>query len=171
MSLLVEAAKVLLLAFLGQINLVADRGVATRFGDPGDPLDGDHMACTHERMEPGEMVCAHRTLACGTLVVLVNPRTGMFAPCRVLDRGPYGALLPSGEWAMKIRESDPGQWRGMIDLGPTVANALQLNGREKVWAVYQKPARRLFGRKPEEKTVPNKLATNLNLTIPGEEVD
>lgn len=166
MSLLLEAVRLLVFAFLGQVAVVSERGVATRFGDPGDPLDGDHMACTHEKMDPNEMVCAHRTLPCGTVVVLVNPRTGLSAPCRVLDRGPYGALLPSGDWAMKIRESDPGQWRGMIDLGPNVANALQLNGREKVWAVFQKPVKRHFGRRAEDKA-PGKLATNL--MMPSEE--
>lgn len=169
MTILLEAARVLLLAFLGQVTLVAEKGGATRFGDPGDPLDGDHMACTREAMEPGAMICAHRTLPCGTVVVLVNPRTGLTAPCRVLDRGPYGALLPSGEWAMKIRESDPGQWRGMIDLGPTVANALQLNGREKVWAIYEKPVKRLFGRRAEEKATT--MATTAILQTPEEEVD
>ncbi len=149
MSILLEAARVLLFAFLGQTDMIADRGLATRFGDPGDPLDGEHMACTHEKMQPGELVCAHRSLPCGTVVVLLNPRTGLASSCKVLDRGPYGALLPSGDWVMKIRESDPGQWRGMIDLGPTVANMLQLNGREKIWAVYMKPFKRHFGRRAE----------------------
>ena len=43
-----------------------DRGLATRFGDPGDQLTGKHLSCTHQQMQPGQLVCAHRTLPCGT---------------------------------------------------------------------------------------------------------
>ena len=63
--------------------------------------------------------------------------------CRVLDRGPFGAILPSGDWGVKIRASEPGSWRGLIDLSPAVATALGHNGRERVRIVYQTVARHL----------------------------
>jgi rare lipoprotein A (peptidoglycan hydrolase) len=123
------------LALLG-VAPTADRGLATRFGDPGDMLAGNHLYCTGKKMEPTQMACAHRTLPCGTVVLLENPRTGRFAACEVLDRGPFGAKLDSGKWGFKIRRSDPGRWRGVIDLSPAVAEALDHNGREKVRLYY-----------------------------------
>jgi hypothetical protein len=75
--------------------------------------------------------------------MLQNRRTGRFALCEVLDRGPFGAILPSGEWGVKIRATQPGSWRGIIDLAPAVAQALDLNGREQVRVFYQRVARRL----------------------------
>ena len=147
MSLLLAAARLLLLYIVGGVNLSADRGLATRFGDPGDLLTGAHLSCTHQRIQPGQLVCAHRTLPCGSVVMLRNPRTNKFAVCEVLDRGPFGAILPSGEWGVKIRPSQPGTWRGVIDLAPAVAQALDHNGREKVQLFYQRVAKHLrFGR-------------------------
>lgn len=138
MTIFLETLRVLTLALLGAQPLVVERGVATRFGDPGDVLAGDHLYCTGKKMEPGALVCAHRTLPCGTLLMLENPRTGRFAVCEVLDRGPFGAQLDTGEWAFKIRPSDPGRWRGVVDLAPAVAEALAHNGRERV-RVFHEP--------------------------------
>jgi rare lipoprotein A (peptidoglycan hydrolase) len=142
-SLLTAAIRLLVAALVGQASLSFDRGVATRYGDPGDKWAGPHLSCTHKKMEPGQLVCAHRTLPCGTVVMLENPRTGRFAVCEVLDRGPFGAILPSGDWGVKIRASEPGSWRGVIDLSPAVAKALAHNGRERVRLVYQRVARHL----------------------------
>jgi hypothetical protein len=142
-ELLLEAGRLLLLALLGVTGLVGEKGLATRYGDPGDKLTGKHLSCTHQPMQPGQLVCAHRTLPCGSLVMLHNPRTKKFAVCEVLDRGPFGAILPSGQWGVKIRPDDPGKWRGLIDLAPSVANALDFNGRERVQIVYQKVAQHL----------------------------
>src|SRR6185503_12704365 len=91
-SLLVEAARLLAYLLLGSVQLVSDRGLATRFGDPGDRLTGAHLSCTHRKLQPGQLVCAHRTLPCGTMVVLQNPRTHRLGVCQVLDRGPFGAI-------------------------------------------------------------------------------
>jgi hypothetical protein len=143
MTLLIAAARLLLLYIVGAVNLVGDKGLATRFGDPGDLLTGAHLSCTHQRIQPGQLVCAHRTLPCGSVVMLHNPRTNRLAVCEVLDRGPFGAIMPDGEWGVKIRPSQPGKWRGVIDLAPAVAQALDHNGREKIQLVYQHVAKHL----------------------------
>ena len=147
MMLLLAAARLLLAAFVGLTTMHYERGVATRFGDPGDWLAGEHLSCTHQRLQPGQLVCAHRTLPCGTTLILENPRTGRFALCEVLDRGPFGAILPSGQWGMKIHASQPGDWRGVLDLAPAVAEALGHNGRERIRIYYQRVASHLrYGR-------------------------
>jgi hypothetical protein len=140
-NLLLEAVRLLALALLGSTHVAGERGVATRFGDPGDPLDGAHLSCTHKKMAPGQLVCAHRTLPCGTPLVVQNIRTGRFGVCQVLDRGPFGATLPSGKWVFKIRPNEPGDWRGVLDMSPAVADALAFNGREPVRIFYRKHAR------------------------------
>ncbi len=41
----------------------------------------------------GERPCAHRTLAKGTVVTVVNTKTGASTWCIVKDRGPYGNAI------------------------------------------------------------------------------
>jgi hypothetical protein len=142
-ALLYAAGRLLVFYILGWASLAGDKGLSTRFGDPGDRWAGAHLSCTHEKMKPGDLVCAHRTLPCGTVVMLHNPRTKRYAVCEVADRGPFGAILPSGQWGVKIKKSQPGKWRGIIDLSPAVAKQLQHNGREKVVIVHQRVAKRL----------------------------
>jgi rare lipoprotein A (peptidoglycan hydrolase) len=149
-TLLLHLLQVLVAAFLGQTTLQYQRGLATRFGDPGDHLSGKQLSCTHERMRPGQLVCAHRTLPCGTPLLLENPRNGRFAVCQVLDRGPFGAILPTGQWGVKIHRREPGAWRGILDLSPAVAKALAFNGRERVRVFYQRGAHHMhYGRERE----------------------
>jgi hypothetical protein len=146
-TLLFEIARLLLAGLFGVSAMHYDRGVATRFGDPGDHLTGKHLSCTHEHIQPGQLVCAHRTLPCGTPLLLENPRTGQFAACEVLDRGPFGAILPTGQWGVKIHKNEPGDWRGILDLSPAVADALGHNGRERIRVFYQRVAHHLhYGR-------------------------
>jgi len=144
MTLLVNAIRLLVAAFLGATSLQYDRGLATRFGDPGDLLAGKHLSCTHQPLQPGQLVCAHRTLPCGTTLILENPRNGRFALCEVLDRGPFGAILPTGHWGVKIRKNQPGDWRGILDLAPAVSNALGHNGRERIRVFYQRVAHHMY---------------------------
>jgi hypothetical protein len=147
MMLLAELGRLILAAFFGLTTMHYDRGLATRFGDPGDHLSGKHLSCTHEHIRPDQLVCAHRTLPCGTPLLLENPRTGQFAVCEVLDRGPFGAILPTGEWGVKIHKNEPGDWRGILDLSPAVADALGHNGRERIRVFYQRVAHHLrYGR-------------------------
>jgi hypothetical protein len=147
MILLLTAVRLLVMALLGNATLVGEVGVSTRYGDPGDRLAGAHLSCTHQKLQPGQLVCAHRTLPCGSIVMLHNPRTDRLAMCEVLDRGPFGAILPSGKWGVKLRKRQPGTWRGIIDLAPAVARALDHNGFESIRIVHQKVARHLrYGR-------------------------
>lgn len=149
MTLLLAAVRLLVAAFLGLTSLHYDRGLATRFGDPGDLLAGKELSCTQQKMLPGQLVCAHRTLPCGTPLILENPRNGRFALCEVLDRGPFGAIMPTGEWGTKIHKGEPGDWRGIVDLAPAVSDALGHNGRERIRVFYQRVASHLhYGRTP-----------------------
>lgn len=143
LSLLYAAARLLFFALFGVTSMVGEHGYATRFGDPNDRHDGDALSCTHQALGPDDLVCAHRTLPCGTVVLLHNPRTDRVALCTVEDRGPYGAILPSGRWGVKIRKRQPGVWRGVIDLSPAVARALGHNGFERIDVYYQRVARHL----------------------------
>ena len=136
MNLIEPLLRMMLLAFLGTPEISVEKGLATRFGDPGDPLDGDRLSCVRRPMLPGEHACAHRTLPCGTTLIVENPRTGAITTCAVLDRGPYGAILKNGKWVIKLRKKDPGSWRGVLDLSPSVARALKHNGREPVRLYY-----------------------------------
>jgi hypothetical protein len=143
MGLLIEAVRVLFFTVIGTTSMMYDRGLATRFGDPGDPLDGNHLRCTHQKMQPGQLACAHRTLPCGTVLFIENQRNHRMALCEVLDRGPFGAILPSGDWGIKRHRDEEGSWRGIVDLSPSVAEALDFNGRERVRIFYQRPPRHL----------------------------
>jgi hypothetical protein len=140
-KLVVGLFRMLAFALLGLRPLTADQGIATRFGDPGDRWTGKHLYCTHKHLAPGQLVCAHRTLPCGTVVLLENIRNSRFALCEVLDRGPFAAHA-EGKFVLKTHRRAPGEWRSLIDLAPTVANALALNGREQVRFVYTTPHKR-----------------------------
>ena len=61
----------------------------------------------------------------------------------MLDRGPFGAIMPTGEWGVKIHKDEPGDWRGILDLSPAVADALGHNGRERIRVFYQRVASHL----------------------------
>ena len=136
MNIFIVTLKTLLLAVFGSQPISSTQGLATRFGDPGDKLMGGRMSCTRTHMTPDQMVCAHRTLPCGTQVLVENVRNGRIAVCSVLDRGPFGAIVPSGRWRIKRHESEPGIWRGIVDLSPSMARALSFNGREPVRLYY-----------------------------------
>jgi len=48
---------------------------------------------------------------------------------------------------VKIHKSEPGDWRGILDLSPAVAEALGHNGRERIRVFYQRMAHHLhYGR-------------------------
>jgi hypothetical protein len=70
-------------------------------------------------------------LKCGTKVVLFNPRTGRKVTARVVDHGPYGAKY-KGRWVIKRKATDPGIWRGCIDITQRTQKALRHNGFEEL---------------------------------------
>lgn len=73
------------------------KGVATRFGDPGDRWVGGNLYCQpNRRVDSKEHVCAHRLAnyrgyPCGTILIIQNLRNKKKTWCRVMDRGPYAA--------------------------------------------------------------------------------
>lgn len=142
MATILAVGRLLLFALLGTAQLQSERGYATRFGSKDDLLTGGTMACTGKRMQPNDLICAHRTLPCGTVVLVQSVRTQRWSTCVVADRGPYGATLPNGEIVLKVKATDEGVWRTLIDLSPAVAQALDLTGRERVVVLHERPGRR-----------------------------
>lgn len=86
-------------------------GIASVYGN-GDGYAGRKTA-SGERMNPGALTAAHRTLPFGTRVSVVNQRTGKQVIVRISDRGPF------------IRG-------GIIDLTPAGARAIGLSGLARV---------------------------------------
>jgi rare lipoprotein A (peptidoglycan hydrolase) len=105
-------------------GLGAEAGVATRYGDPGDRYAGGKLACVGRDMLPGELLCAHRTLPCGTRLLVINLERPGQAYCTVKDRGPYA--VPTRPWVASI------------DLSPAMAQAVNLDGSDLVAYVWLK---------------------------------
>lgn len=134
-------------------------GWATWYGN-GD-FHGN-ITATGEIFRPLALGCASRTLPLNSYVIVYSERTGSFALCRVNDRGPYGALLPSGEWVImykkkgvwytrhkdgviKTWDKKPGEYRGIMDLSLGTARVLYRtferppNGNIRIF--YWRPSR------------------------------
>jgi rare lipoprotein A len=88
-------------------DLRAETGIASVYGD----RDGHRWTKTAngERVNPGAMTAAHRTLPFGTRVEVTNNKNGRKAIVRISDRGPF----------MKGR---------IIDVTPAAARALGFFG-------------------------------------------
>ena len=69
----------------------------------------DGRTASGERMNPGAMTAAHRTLPFGSMVTVVNHRNGRSATVRINDRGPF------------VRGR-------VIDLSPAAARVLGVDG-------------------------------------------
>jgi rare lipoprotein A len=82
-------------------------GIASVYGN-GDGEAGSKTA-NGERMNPGALTAAHRTLPFGTRVNVVNQRNGKSVVVRISDRGPF------------VRGR-------VIDLTPAAARALGMSG-------------------------------------------
>lgn len=125
-------------------------GKATRFGGSTDKKWGHQaLACAPDYHTDETMfVCAHRTLSCGTVILIESVRTGRTSLCRVMDRGPFGAKGDDGVWFPKVgRHRDrEGAFRGILDMTPAVVHALGLTGglaQVRIWRVWvpKKPMR------------------------------
>lgn len=126
----------------------SETGIASRFAYPGDKWVGGTAFCLRDnygrprKIRPSDHVVAHRKLPCGTVLAIRNIRTNKWTTATVGDRGPYGACnhpsyrrgrrCPKGHWHIKVKRSDPGIWRGIVDLTPSVSRAIGHNGYEAV---------------------------------------
>ena len=102
-ALIVAAA----ISFSPQVIAAPQTGIASVYGN-GDGHAGSKTA-NGERMNPGALTAAHRTLPFGTRVSVVNQRNGKRVVVRISDRGPF------------VRGR-------IIDLTPAGARAIGLSG-------------------------------------------
>ena len=107
---------------------------ATVFGGAADRHRGGPSRCLTppRRIRADDHGIAHRTLPCGSWVLVTSRRTGRSVLTRVIDHGPYGAVDATGEWVLKRRRSDPGKWKGCADLTYPVGEMLGIGGRGQV---------------------------------------
>lgn len=104
-----------------EVPPVQQEGWATWYGN-GD-WHGS-ITATGEEFKPLEQTCASRSIPLNTMVLVEDVDSGRRVWCRVNDRGPYGARLPNGEWGVKLTRSEPGKWRGVMDLSLGTARVL-----------------------------------------------
>jgi rare lipoprotein A len=95
------------ITFSPPLMAAPQRGIASVYGN-GDGHAGSKTA-NGERMNPGALTAAHRTLPFGTRVSVVNQRNGKSVVVRISDRGPF------------VRGR-------IIDLTPAGARAIGLSG-------------------------------------------
>ena len=134
------AALALLAALTATAAARTETGNASVFAFRGDKWQGGRSPCLGRQVRPTDHVVAHRTLPCGTRVRVTNLRTGLKTIATVANRGPYGACLDDdyrggfrcNKWALKRRRSDPGRWRGVLDITPAVATAIEHDGWDRV---------------------------------------
>lgn len=105
---------------------------ASIFGYEGDEHKGGEAVCVHRDLRPDEIGIAHRDLPCGTQVTLWLPRTAKWVVAKVVDHGPYGANV-GRHWVVKRKVTDPGIWRGCIDMTRKTARILGHNGFEAIY--------------------------------------
>jgi len=128
-------------------------GLGTLFAqrDPAtgkvEEMAGEKFFCLNRAVDSKTPGIAHRTLPCGTTVLLVNVRNGRTARAKVIDRGPYwnvpaacaksvhGQFPGHPCWAKgrgRVRMR-PGYVRAsIVDITPPVARQLGLRGKEPV---------------------------------------
>lgn len=123
-----------------------DLGLAARYGYPGDKLAGKkEFACQDILIKKlgkkhwNEMLArgvAHRTLPCGTDVVICSRHSYRCTLATIVDRGPFGALDEKGRWHRRRRLGPKEHWRGILDLLPRPAKVLGIMGVQNVvvWA-------------------------------------
>lgn len=105
---------------------------STIFGQPGDEWAGGNALLLGRHVNQSDLGIAHRWWPLGSTVIVQHVRSGRMAFGVVLDRGPYGATTPEGDWALKLKPSDPGRWRGCADLTPALARRIGHDGFDAV---------------------------------------
>ena len=143
-------------AALESNHFVTKVGNSTIFGYKGDKWQGGKAFCIKEYVWKTNVVgVAHRSLPCGWKVQLTNLRTGLSVIATVVDRGPYGAGTPGHDWYVKRKQDEPPPaslcqsigdaeckprpWRGIIDLTPEAAKAIDHDGFERIKLQYRDP--------------------------------
>jgi len=127
MLTLMAVCHILLLTLSATPDVGTESGRAAVFGYEEDALAGGPLACTGKQLKKGQLACAHRTLPCGTKLLVQNLSTHRMATCQVLDRGPFGAQLPGGRFVIKRNVRQRGTWRGILDVSPGVAAKLGMH--------------------------------------------
>lgn len=139
----------------------------TIFAYEGDKWAGSNFHCLKKPVDNYTPGIAMRFVKCGTKVRVCRVRKTksgktLCTVTRVIDHGPYGALLPKGDacpkwirkcyprkndrlWYVKRKRGWPGKWVGCVDMTPPTAHAIQHNGYEFVTV---SPVRR---KRPPEK--------------------
>lgn len=109
--------------------LIARAGV---YAQPGDRWDNGQLACPGA---PSPYGVAHRTLPCGTRVVLCY--RGQCVRSRVVDSGPHGITNGTGYRVLTRGQRMPAGWnyRGDIDVRAGTARALGFSGGTITWTV------------------------------------
>ena len=117
---------------------------ASRFADAGDQLTGSSSACKlpedYRRVLPTDFVYAHRDWPCHQLAEICY--RGKCIHAIKATSGPFGCTLAKGVepfetcrengwcWTTQAREDCP--YRGQIDIGAAVAEALGMDGIKTV---------------------------------------
>ncbi len=73
---------------LASAPAAAESGIASVYADGRDGYAGRTMACGG-RARSGALTAAHKTLPCGTRVLVTNRHNGRSVVVTVRDRGPY----------------------------------------------------------------------------------
>jgi rare lipoprotein A len=64
-------------------------GIASVYAVPGRDKYAGRRSASGERVQPGALVAAHRSLPFGTKVRVTNTRNGKSVVVRIIDRGPF----------------------------------------------------------------------------------
>jgi hypothetical protein len=122
-------------------------GKGSRYGGPKDSKwGGQAMACAPDKhVDDRVHTCAHRTHKCGTILLVENAKNKKRTLCRVMDRGPYGAIDADGVWHVEIKLKPGSRRRGLLDMTPAVFAAIGMKSmtQVKIWVIHvpKKPLR------------------------------
>ncbi len=133
----------LIALLLGFSQTPVDAGLAARYGYPGDRYAGKpQYACQsvlakqvgdeswQNMLRHG---VAHRSLPCGTPLIICTKKENLCTKAWVVDRGPFGAVDAKGRWHARKHLKRGERWRGILDLLPGPAKALELTGLKYVY--------------------------------------
>ena len=121
-------------------SVPSEAGLAARYGYPGDRYAGPNEYACQDRVirKEGKAAwqhmlkhgVAHRTLPCGTKLLVCRQDDQRCTYVFVVDRGPWGAVDKRGRWHRRtIRSIQAGEtWRGVLDILPVAAKELGIRG-------------------------------------------